>query len=102
MLVQKELQKMGVEDVRKAYKRWAPVYYVIFGKLVTAGIRLAVRKANQFSGSLLDVGVGTGLALPHYGAQFQVTGVSTQSENVPLVCKVRMSPLSGRLWVKRA
>lgn len=80
MQAQKELQEMGVEDVRKAYKRWAPVYDAVFGKLVTAGMRHAVRKADQFSGRLLDVGVGTGLALPHYGPQFQVTGIDLSTE----------------------
>jgi phosphatidylethanolamine/phosphatidyl-N-methylethanolamine N-methyltransferase len=62
-------------DVRRAYKRWAPVYDATFGKLVEAGVRIATARANAFSGRLLEAGVGTGLALPHYGPQLKVTGI---------------------------
>jgi phosphatidylethanolamine/phosphatidyl-N-methylethanolamine N-methyltransferase len=75
-----QLQKMDENDVRTAYRRWAPVYDATFGKLVTAGMRHATRQANRFSGRLLDVGVGTGLALPHYGPQLSVTGIDLSIE----------------------
>jgi phosphatidylethanolamine/phosphatidyl-N-methylethanolamine N-methyltransferase len=76
----RQLQKMDEDDVRKAYRRWAPVYDATFGKLVTAGMRHATKQANRFSGRLLDVGVGTGLALPHYGPQLSVTGIDLSRE----------------------
>ncbi len=76
----KQLQNMDENDVRKAYRRWAPVYDATFGKLVTAGMRHATKQANRFSGRLLDVGVGTGLSLPHYGPQLTVTGVDLSHE----------------------
>ena len=69
------LEKMDHQDVRRAYQRWAPVYDHTFGKLVEAGVKQAAAHVNRLSGQLLEVGVGTGLALPHYGPQFQVTGV---------------------------
>lgn len=75
-----QLQKMDENDVRTAYRRWAPVYDATFGKLVTAGMRHATKQANRFSGRLLDVGVGTGLALPHYGPQLSVTGIDLSIE----------------------
>ncbi len=62
-------------DVRRAYKRWAPVYDRTFGKFVEAAAREAAERANRFSGRLLEVGVGTGLALPLYKPELQVTGV---------------------------
>ena len=74
------LQRMDEDDVRKAYKRWAPVYDATFGKLVRAGMRSTVKEANQFSGRLLDVGVGTGLALPHYEPHLRVTGIDLSAE----------------------
>ncbi len=70
-----KLAKMAPEDVRTAYRRWAPFYDATFGKLVEAGIKQTVTRANQLTGRLLEVGVGTGLALPHYGSQLQVTGI---------------------------
>ncbi len=69
------LQEMTVTDVQKAYRRWAPVYDATFGKFVEAGVRHAATRVNMFEGRLLDVGVGTGLALPHYGGQLRVTGI---------------------------
>ena len=69
------LERIDQHDVRKAYKRWAPVYDATFGKLVEAGVLEAVAVANKYSGRLLEVGVGTGLALPHYDPQLTVTGI---------------------------
>lgn len=62
-------------DVRQAYRRWAPVYDRTFGKFVEAAARQVTARANDFSGRLLEAGVGTGLALPHYGPQLTVTGI---------------------------
>jgi phosphatidylethanolamine/phosphatidyl-N-methylethanolamine N-methyltransferase len=80
MQVSTPLQKMDANDVRKAYKRWAPVYDATFGKLVRAGVKQATARANNFAGKLLDVGVGTGLALPYYGPQLSVTGIDLSAE----------------------
>lgn len=69
------LVEMDATDVRSAYRRWAPVYDKTFGKIVESAVRQVTARANGFSGRLLEVGVGTGLALPHYGPSLQVTGV---------------------------
>lgn len=69
------LAAIAPSDVREAYRRWAPVYDHTFGKFVEAAVRSVTARANQFSGKLLEVGVGTGLALPHYGARLRVTGI---------------------------
>lgn len=69
------LAEIGVADVRSAYRRWAPVYDQTFGKFVEAAVRSVTERANAFSGKLLEVGVGTGLALPHYASHLQVTGI---------------------------
>jgi phosphatidylethanolamine/phosphatidyl-N-methylethanolamine N-methyltransferase len=73
------LQNMTTGDVRRAYKRWAPVYDATFGKFVEAGIRQAAGYLNQYSGKLLDAGVGTGLALQYYSSNLAVTGVDLSS-----------------------
>ena len=75
-----KLQHINAADVRSAYKRWAPVYDATFGKLVTGGVKETVAVANRFSGRLLEAGVGTGLALPHYGPQLKVTGIDLSAD----------------------
>ena len=70
-----KLAEIDHRDVRRAYRRWAPVYDATFGKFVEAGVRQAAERANDFDGKLLEVGVGTGLALPHYKPSLSVTGV---------------------------
>jgi len=73
--VARKLAELDNGDVRRAYRRWAPVYDATFGKFVEAGGKQATARANQFDGRLLEVGVGTGLALPHYKRSLRVTGV---------------------------
>ena len=81
------LQKLDENDIRKAYKRWAPVYDAIFGKVVDAGVKQVAARANAFSGKLLEVGVGTGLALRHYGPHLKVTGIDLSTDMLELARK---------------
>jgi len=67
-------------DVRKAYRRWAPFYDQTFGKIVEAGVQQTMSRANQLEGRVLEVGVGTGLALPHYASHLHVTGIDLSAE----------------------
>ena len=67
--------RLDSQSVRRAYARWAPVYDMSFANIVEAGRRDAIRIINERSGSLLDVGVGTGIALPDYARHLQITGV---------------------------
>lgn len=71
---------MDLDAVRKSYRRWAPVYDATFGAITGAGRRRAVAHVNSRSGRVLEVGVGTGLALPAYGAHLQVTGIDFSDE----------------------
>ena len=82
-----QLQNLDENDVRKAYRRWAPVYDTVFGKIVEAGVKQAAARANAFSGKLLEVGVGTGLALRHYGPHLRVTGIDLSTEMLELARK---------------
>jgi phosphatidylethanolamine/phosphatidyl-N-methylethanolamine N-methyltransferase len=61
--------------VRSAYRAWAPVYDYSFGAIAAAGRRLAVSKLNKLNGRILEIGVGTGLSLPRYKAELEVTGI---------------------------
>ncbi|MEO9168230.1 MAG: class I SAM-dependent methyltransferase [Aestuariivirga sp.] len=74
------LRDMPAGDVIKAYRRWAPVYDATFGRLVRDGVKQATARVNTFSGRLLEAGVGTGLALPHYGPHLSVTGIDFSAD----------------------
>lgn len=71
---------MELEAVRKTYALWAPVYDLTFGRVTGAGRRRAVAILNGLGGRVLEVGVGTGLSLPAYGAGVEVTGIDASAE----------------------
>ena len=71
---------MDIEAVDKSYKRWAPIYDNTFGRVTGAGRRRAVRYINTRAGSVLEVGVGTGLTLPEYKPHLRITGMDVSRE----------------------
>jgi phosphatidylethanolamine/phosphatidyl-N-methylethanolamine N-methyltransferase len=72
---------LDVEAVRTAYRRWAGVYDTVFGSILLGARRRAVALVNQLPGrDVLEVGVGTGLALPYYAADKQITGIDLSAE----------------------
>lgn len=66
---------MDIKAVEESYARWAPVYDRTFGAVTRTGRRRAVQFINTREGSVLEVGVGTGLSLQHYAPHLQVTGI---------------------------
>lgn len=72
---------LDAESVRAAYARWAGVYDAVFGGVSAFGRRRAVEAVNKLPGThVLEVGVGTGLALPHYGPGKRITGIDLSKE----------------------
>jgi phosphatidylethanolamine/phosphatidyl-N-methylethanolamine N-methyltransferase len=61
--------------VEKAYARWAPVYDLVFGKVFQAGRSAATAAAERVGGRILEVGVGTGIALPEYAPTNRLVGI---------------------------
>ncbi len=65
----------------EAYRRWAGVYDTVFGGISSNGRVRAVALANRLPGQdVLEVGVGTGLALPHYHPDKRITGIDLSKE----------------------
>lgn len=79
---------MDVDAVRTAYRRWAGIYDTVFGGVLFGARRRAVALVNQLPGrDVLEVGVGTGLALPYYDADRRITGIDLSAEMLALAGK---------------
>ena len=78
---------LDADAVRAAYRRWAGVYDTLFGGVSAFGRRRAVVAVNAVPGAarVLEVGVGTGLALPHYRPEKR--GIDLSAEMLALARK---------------
>jgi phosphatidylethanolamine/phosphatidyl-N-methylethanolamine N-methyltransferase len=70
--VEKKLDNTHVEE---AYARWAPVYDLVFAAVMRPGRKAVAAAANRLTGSVLDVGVGTGLELPMFERHLRLVGI---------------------------
>ena len=68
------------QDVKRSYRRWAPVYDIVFGKLFAHPRREAAEAAARVGGRLLEVGVGTGIALTAYAPSLSIVGIDVSRE----------------------
>ncbi|TFL19129.1 class I SAM-dependent methyltransferase [Jannaschia formosa] len=75
---------MDADAVTRTYRRWAPIYDATFGRVTSPGRRRATAHVNASGGRVLEVGVGTGLALGHYGEGVEVTGIDFSEEMLAL------------------
>jgi phosphatidylethanolamine/phosphatidyl-N-methylethanolamine N-methyltransferase len=72
---------LDTASILDAYRRWAGVYDTVFGGVSSRGRLKAVNQINRLPGrDVLEVGVGTGLALPHYTADKRITGIDLSVE----------------------
>lgn len=69
------------DAVIAAYRRYAPVYDAVFGKVLDGG-RVAMEASirDLAPKRLLEVGVGTGLALHRYPRSTRITGIDISEE----------------------
>jgi phosphatidylethanolamine/phosphatidyl-N-methylethanolamine N-methyltransferase len=71
---------MDINAVTTSYARWAPIYDKTFGAITHAGRRRTIAYLNDHGPRLLEVGVGTGLALRGYRSDMEVTGIDYSQE----------------------
>jgi phosphatidylethanolamine/phosphatidyl-N-methylethanolamine N-methyltransferase len=74
-------QKVTLADVKTSYKRWAGIYDRVFGAVLQDGRnKLLQQVAKLQPKSILEIGVGTGLLLPHYPPKARVVGVDVSED----------------------
>ncbi len=75
------MTKLNAEAVLTAYRRQAAFYDAAFGRISRPARLRAIGLINSLPGSdVLEVGVGTGLALPLYGRNKRVTGIDLSAD----------------------
>ena len=75
------MNKLDAEAVRTAYRRQAAIYDDVFGRVSRTARFRAIDAVNALPGAhVLEVGVGTGLALPHYSTSKRVTGIDLSAD----------------------
>jgi phosphatidylethanolamine/phosphatidyl-N-methylethanolamine N-methyltransferase len=68
-------------SIVEAYRRWAGIYDTAFGMVSSKARLRAIDLVNRLPGKdVLEVGVGTGLALPHYKQDKRITGIDLSKE----------------------
>ena len=87
--------RLDDEHIVAAYARWAPIYDPIFGVITKLAIRSTVGVINALPpGRLLEVGVGTGIALPLYNRDHRITGIDLSPDMLARAEKRRASGLT--------
>lgn len=86
---------MDLQDTLRTYRRFSGSYDLVFGPVFHPGRKEAVRLANDGPGQrILEVGVGTGLSLPHFRRDAEVTGIDVSAE---MLAKARHRAARHRL-----
>jgi phosphatidylethanolamine/phosphatidyl-N-methylethanolamine N-methyltransferase len=75
MRAEVDTETINTQTVIRTYARWAPVYDLVFGTVFERARHAAIAATNRVGGRVLDVGVGTGICLPHYAPTTRVVGV---------------------------
>jgi phosphatidylethanolamine/phosphatidyl-N-methylethanolamine N-methyltransferase len=68
-------EDLDKSTITAAYARWAPVYDLVFGAVFAAGRKASIASAEETGGRILELGVGTGISLPHYARSNRIVGI---------------------------
>jgi phosphatidylethanolamine/phosphatidyl-N-methylethanolamine N-methyltransferase len=73
--------QLEIESVKAAYRRYAAVYDAVFGPVLQPGRKAVLQALGLRPGErVLEVGVGTGLSLPLYPRDVNITGIDVSRE----------------------
>jgi len=88
---------MTVHQIEKVYNNYASYYDKVFGKIFSPGRNDSVDIINKHAkngAKILEVGVGTGLSLPLYREDLNVTGIDISQE---MLKKAELLSKSGKV-----
>ncbi len=86
---------MDISSVEKAYKRLAGTYDTFFGAIFHPGRKAVVENLDLSPGDkVLEMGVGTGLSLPLYSRDVEISGIDISE---PMLEKAREKRLGQHL-----
>src|SRR5215475_12731278 len=93
-------EPMDLHDTIRTYRLFSGSYDIVFGPVFHPGRKEAVRIANDRPGQrILEVGVGTGLSLPHFRPDSRVTGIDVSEEMLEKArrreARLRLSHVEG-------
>ncbi|MCP1727023.1 phosphatidylethanolamine/phosphatidyl-N-methylethanolamine N-methyltransferase [Natronospira proteinivora] len=72
---------MDIASIKSAYRRYARYYDRVFGPIFAPGRNMAIEQLDSQNGKrILEVGVGTGLSLPHYEDDTRIVGIDISSD----------------------
>lgn len=75
------MTEISSQNVVLTYRRYAPFYDLLFGAVLGPGRKRMAKTVTAINpGTVLEVGVGTGLALPHYPQQARIVGIDLSPE----------------------
>lgn len=90
------MTEISTSDVVSTYRRYAPLYDFVFGAVLGPGrkhMAQAVKAINPTK--ILEVGVGTGLALKHYPEKSRIIGIDL-SPDMLAKAQLQADHLPGR------
>ncbi|MGH6770535.1 MAG: class I SAM-dependent methyltransferase [Xanthobacteraceae bacterium] len=70
-----ELDNRAVAKVYARWARFAPIYDLVFGPVLSQGRKDSIAAAERVGGRILEVGIGTGISLTEYSGKHRVVGV---------------------------
>ena len=70
-----ELSNTSVAKVYARWARFAPIYDLVFGPVLSQGRKDSIAAAEKVGGRILELGVGTGISLGDYSGKHRVVGV---------------------------
>jgi phosphatidylethanolamine/phosphatidyl-N-methylethanolamine N-methyltransferase len=88
----KAQHKLTNDMVTGAYDKWAPVYDIVFGPIFHRGRQAAIEAAERIGGRILEVGIGTGIALRDYSPNNRIVGIDI-SESMLEKARARVSEM---------